>query len=319
MKPNIFFGSDRFSAVVLSELIKQNHAPNLVVTDQPKPKDKKGLVDQSEVENLAKEQNIKVLYYQSNNDELINYIKDHKATGIAASFPHLFPPEFIKLFENNLYNLHPSLLPQYRNVAPGPYAIAMGDTETGITLQHIDEKIDHGSIVAQAVEPIHPTDTTPTLLTRLFIKGTDLFLKMLANNKDSNKLCTMYQVPNNQLVFTRRLTRESGYLEWGVVQKLLQGQALKVGDTKNPLVNLRLTHHPDRTSNILPDLIRALDGYEKVWTVPPTKLLRSGAGLPFISIHLNPNRVPCTMYHILIPGKPRPISYADFTNYYLNV
>lgn len=311
MQSLIFFGSDRFSAVVLSELIKQNHAPNLVVTDQPKPKDKKGLVDQNEVENLAKEQNIKVLYYQANNDELINFIKDHNATGIAASFPHLFPPEFIKLFENNLYNLHPSILPQYRNVAPGPYAIALGDTETGITLQHIDEKIDHGSVVAQVAEPIFPTDTTSSLLTRLFTHGTKMYINHLRlSDSPTIRQSEFSDCPNP--IFTRRLTRESGYLEWVVVQKLLQGQALKVGDTKNPLVNLRLTHHPDRTGNILPDLIRALDTYEKVWTKAKTK-----KGEMLISLVLGEIHNSLFDIRVLIPGKPRPIPYADFTRYYL--
>lgn len=304
----IFFGSDRFSAVVLSELIKQNHAPNLVVTDQPKPKDKRGLVVPNKVEKIASEQNIKVLYYQANNEELINYITTHYSIGLSASFPHLFPPEFIKLFENNLYNLHPSLLPQYRNVAPGPYAIALGDTETGITLQHIDEQIDHGSIVAQVKDPILPTDNTTTLLTRLFIHGTNIFIRHLTHGFTDSRINGF----TDKLVFTRRLTRESGYLEWDVVQKLLQGYTLKAGDTKNPLINLRLTHHPDRTSNILPDLIRALDTYEKVWTIAPT---RKG-DLP-ISFTLPPNHVPSTTYYVLVPGKPRPIPYTDFARYYL--
>lgn len=318
MNTLVFFGSDRFSSVVLSELITQKHTPSLVVTDPPKPIGRKQLITPNKVEMLANEQNIKVLYYPSKNNDLDNFIKlitDHcplsTCVGLSASFPHIFPPEFIKLFKNNLFNLHPSLLPQYRNVAPGPYAIAMGDAETAVTLQHIDEKVDHGSIVAQAVEPIHPTDTTPTLLTRLFTLGTKMFINHLRlSGSPIIRQSEFSNCPNP--IFTRRLTRESGYLEWDVVQKLLQGQALKVGDTKNPLVNLRLTHHPDRTSNILPDLIRALDGYEKVWTTAPTKR----GELP-ISLSLAEIRNTKYEIQILIPGKPRSIPYSDFEKYYL--
>ncbi|MCE7898435.1 MAG: hypothetical protein DPW11_04135 [bacterium] len=323
MSPLIFFGSDRFSAVVLSELISQNHAPTLVVTDQPKParntshsdaggpKGKQGILSPNEVETLAKTQDIKILYYQDNNEELIKYIQHSKyniqntnLTGLSASFPHLFPADFISLFSGHLYNLHPSLLPQYRNVAPGPYAIIMGDKETGITLQHIDERIDTGSIIAQQSAPIHPSDTSTTLLNRLFTKGAEIFIQHLSDGFTDLRINRF----TNQLIFTRKLTRQSGYIEWDIVQKLLQGRTLKVGDTVNPLIHLRLTHHPERTENILPDLIRGLNPYERVWTVAKTK-----KGELQLTLSLSPNGE----IMVLIPGKPKPILYTDFVKYYL--
>ena len=317
----LFFGSDRFSAVVLSELIKQNHAPNLVVTDQPKSKGKKGVIEPNEVENLSNEQNIKVLYYPSKYDSQSNFIKlltDHcqlsTTIGLSASFPHLFPPNLIKQFNNQLYNLHPSLLPQYRNVAPGPYAIAMGDSVTGISLFPIGVGIDNGELVAQQQEKILPTDTTTTLLTRLFTMGTQLFLKFLSDPNNPNLTAGIPVMSSSELIFTRKLTRESGFIEWEIVQKLINNKPITKDETSNPLINLRLTHHPDRTKNILPDLIRALDTYEKVWTNAETK-----KGIIPVSLLLGDILSPIYDVNVLLPGKPRPISYADFTNYYLNV
>lgn len=318
----IFFGSDRFSAVVLKELITHYPSPiTHVVTDPPAAVGRKRILTPNPVEILAKTHKLKVLYYTANNEELINFIKQHKSVGLSASFPHLFPPQLIQLFNNQLYNLHPSLLPQYRNVAPGPYAISMGDKETGITLQHIDEKIDHGNIVAQVTEPIYrPTDlsaessakadTTTTLLTRLFTMGTQLFLKFLNDPNYPNLTADLPVMSSSELIFTRKLTRESGYVEWKMIQTLLRGYALKVGESKNPLINLRLTHHPERTKNILPDLIRALESYEKVWTTAPTK---KGD----LNITINLSSSDKYGYNILIPGKPKPISYTDFSHYYL--
>ena len=229
--------------------------------------------------------------------------------GLSASFPYLFPPEIITQFNGLLYNLHPSLLPQYRNVAPVPYALAMGDQVTGITLQKIDAKIDHGEIVAQLKEPILPTDTTTTLLHRLFTKGAELFFKHLITPSGPGPAGPG---PADTLIFTRKLTGQSGYLEWPVVLKLIHNQPITADNTTNPLINLRLTHHPDRTHNILPDLIRALTGYEKVWTLAPTKKgdLRISFAIP---------QLPATNYQILVlvPGKPRPISWSDFAKYYL--
>lgn len=308
----IFFGSDRFSAVVLNELINQNHPPTLVITDPPKPQGRSKLITANEVEKIALSHQIKVLYYQANLDRLINLIINDHPVGLAASFPHLFPLELIQAFNGQLYNLHPSLLPQYRNVAPVPYAIALGDSETGITLQHIDAKIDHGSIVAQAVEPIHPTDTTPSLLNRLFTIGAKLFSDHLTNKPPTQTSVVPNRHLSDPLIFTRKLTRESGFIEWDVLQKLIANKPITKDETINPLIQLRLNHHPERPSNILPDLIRALEGYERVWTNAPTK-----KGLLTISISFTSDHNSLSSYHLLLSGKPKPITYLDFVKYYL--
>ena len=303
----IFFGSDRFSAVVLNELISQNHAPKLVITDQPKPKGKKGVIEPKEVEIIANNQNIKVLYYQDNNDELISYINQSKSIGLSASFPHLFPPSVITAFGNKLFNLHPSLLPQYRNVAPGPYALAMGDKVTGISLFPIGIGIDNGELVAQQKEDILPSDTTSTLLTRLFKIGTELFLKYLADPDNPILTKDIPVMRSSELIFTRKLKRESGYIEWDILQKLIENMPITKEETTNPLIKLRLTHHPERTKNILADLIRALDTYERVWTVAKTK-----KGELQLTLSLSPNGE----IMVLIPGKPKSISYSQFTKNY---
>lgn len=279
-----FFGSDRYASIVLDYL--HTHS-DLDITHFP---DLKSFV----------------------NGPMVKWSNDVIPLALSASFPYLFPKDLIQQFSGRLYNLHPSLLPQYRNVAPVPYAIAMGDTETGITLQRIDEKIDHGEIIAQINVPILPTDTTPTLLNRLFTKGAALFIDWLADNLTIRSTDSLISRRADNLIFTKKITPDSGHLEWPLVLKLINGQSITMADTANPLIRLRLTHHPDRTDNILPDLVRALTGYEKVWTVAPTK-----KGDLRISFALTPNKVLSTKYYVLIPGKPRPISWNDFTKYYL--
>ena len=243
------------------------------------------------------------------NGGMVQWSNDAIPIGLCASFPHLFPSELISVFDGRLYNLHPSLLPQYRNVAPVPYAIALGDTETGITLQRIDEKIDHGEILAQQSEPILSGDTTPTLLHRLFTLGAKLFLKHLLSPGVKNTSHSGSVIPvSAPLIFTKKLTSASGYLEWPVVLKLIDNHPLTPEDTANPLIDLRLTHHPERQHNILPDLIRALSGYEKVWTTSPTS--KGDLRISFVY-------TPEGEIRVLIPGKPRPITWADFQKYYL--
>jgi hypothetical protein len=111
-----------------------------------------------------------------------------------------------------------------------------------------------------------------------------------------------------ELIFTRKLKRESGYIEWDTLEKLVVNTPISKDETTNPLMQLRLTHHPERTQNILRDLIRALDTYERVWTIAKTK-----KGELQLTLSISPSGE----IMILIPGKPKPINYNDFAKYYL--
>ena len=309
----IFFGSDQYSLLVLKCLAKQeNLVVKLVVTTRPKPVGRDHVPTPTPVEKYAVNQNIKVSYYPNNIEEISKFINMLEITpsthGLSASFPRIVPHSLVLAFAGRLYNLHPSLLPQYRNVAPVPYAIALGEHVTGITLFRIGEGIDNGQILTQIEEPIYVIDTTPILLTRLFEKGVDLFINWLVNP-------TLVPTPQphretNKLIFTRKLTRDSGYVEWPVILKLIENSALSPLDTNNPLVKLRLTHFPDRNNNVLFDLIRALEGYEKIWTIADTKKDQLQ-----ISLHLQTPHSP--LYSVLISGKPNPIPWNNFAKYYL--
>ena len=190
----------------------------------------------------------------------------------------------------------------------------MGDTVSGISLFPIGIGIDNGQLVAQQKENILPTDTTSTLLTRLFTIGTGLFLKYLDEPSNPGLTNDIPIMRSSELIFTRKLTRESGFIEWDIVQKLINNKPITKDEISNPLIKLRLTHHPERTKNILSDLIRALDTYERVWTtVPPAELKRSGdKGELQLTLSLSASGE----IMVLIPGKPKPISYSQFKNNY---
>ncbi len=299
MTPLIFFGSDQYSAIVLNQLMV-NGQPACrrgrwsminIITDH-----KTGGTD---VEKLALKHNLHVAYYPDFDHSLIT----KNTLGLCASFDHLIPQEIIEKFDGNLYNLHPSILPQYRNVSPVQYAIALGDKVTGITLFRVSPTIDDGEIISQIEEPILPTDTTPTLTSRLFKKGAELLLQGYEPCKQ-----TINKVRN--LVFTKRLTRDSGFIEWPVLHQLLTNQPIS-SSTTNQLLSLRLSrthiiiHH---SSFIIHDLLRALTPWPGVWSLVPTK-----KGEQRISLIYNLQ----STISILISGKPAPISLSDFTKYYL--
>jgi methionyl-tRNA formyltransferase len=320
MQPLLFFGSDQYSAIVLAALLESriSHLTS-IITDRPKPKDRDQVVEPNPVEKLALTHNLKVLYYPDKKEEMNTFVallesdilrltSKTDLVGLCASFDHLVPAGVIDLFHGNLFNLHPSLLPQYRNVSPVQYALALGDKETGITLFRITTGIDNGEIIAQVAEPIRPDDTTPTLSAHLFPLGADLFLEYLNTPGVKGAPHSGSVNPGAPLIFTHRLTRDSGYLEWPILLKLINNQAVAPTDTTNELLRLRL----ERTlleGPILTDLLRALTPWPGVWTLASTK--KGDLRISLIS-HTG-NVIP----DILIAGKPNPISWSDFVKYYL--
>jgi methionyl-tRNA formyltransferase len=310
----IFFGSDQYSAIVIDKLIaSQKFAHITIVTDRGKPKDREQAVEPNPVEKLANQHNIKVLHYPTNQDEMSKFISILKVElsnipplGLCTSFDHLVPAEIIELFNGHLYNLHPSLLPQYRNVAPIQYALALGDSETGITLFKISTGIDNGEIVGQVQEPVLPTDITPTLSTRLFKKGAELFLELMQNKLTPLPSAISTPTPA-KLIFTRRLTRDSGHIEWPVLQKLVENKLVTKEETTNHLLKLRLSRSTQDPQSILHDLVHALTPWPGVWTIIPTK--KGDLRLSIESVLPN--------LTVKLAGKPKGIAWQEFVKYYL--
>jgi methionyl-tRNA formyltransferase len=307
----IFFGSDQYSAVTLTSLLNTNlFASVVVITDRPKPVKNGATLEPSSIEKLAFKHNLKVDYYPTNDEEMINFLSKLGNThltsstiGLCASFDHLIPATIIDLFNGNLYNLHPSLLPQYRNVSPVQYAIAMGETATGITLFRISTGIDNGQIIVQAEEPISEEDTTKTLTPRLFKLGSHLVVNAVQTNFKSSTAPPTYK----RLIFTKRLKRESGFISWPTLKPLLTDHEIPNSPDLNPLLALRLDYRPGSPKSMLQDLIRALSPWPSVWSLVPThkgelRIVLESA-LPDIKIK--------------IAGKPKSISYTDFAKYYL--
>jgi methionyl-tRNA formyltransferase len=96
-------------------------------------------------------------------------------------------PEVIwSMPELGTFNLHASLLPQYRGAAPINWAIINGEKETGITTFFLKQEIDTGSIIFQEKEPIYDTDDAGSLFERLKIKGAALVLKTVQAIRSGN-------------------------------------------------------------------------------------------------------------------------------------
>ena len=175
----VFFGTESYSLITLKALVENSFNVVCVVT-KPDTKHGRGhkLVEPP-VKTFAKSHNIPVL--QPNKvGEITDYIKQvQPVTGILVAYGKIIPQSVIDLFTPGIINIHPSLLPKYRGPSPIESAIANQDTETGVSIMRLDDKMDAGPVYAQTRQALTGRETKPELYNQLFHDGSALLTKTL--------------------------------------------------------------------------------------------------------------------------------------------
>jgi methionyl-tRNA formyltransferase len=126
------------------------------------------------------------------------------------AYGKIIPERIITLPKYGTINLHYSLLPKYRGATPVESAILHGDTVTGITIQHMRFKLDSGPILAQKEFPIEPTDTTPSLRTKLNTEALTMFPAVLHGIFDQS--ITPVEQPEEGVTRCTKINKEDGEL-----------------------------------------------------------------------------------------------------------
>lgn len=182
MKRIIFMGTPAFAAYILLQLLqaKQDVYEVVAVVSQPdKPIGRKRLLSPTPVKEVAMQFDIPVLQPVKIRDAYDEFVRLEPDLIITAAYGQFVPRNILTLPPEKCINVHGSLLPQYRGGAPIHHAIMNGETQTGITIMYMAEKMDAGAIITQRAIPILPRDTLETMLERLQILGATLLLEML--------------------------------------------------------------------------------------------------------------------------------------------
>ena len=181
MKQNpriVFMGTPEFAVATLQKLIENNYNVVGVVTAPDKPAGRGKKLRESAVKQFAKQYDLPVLQpVKLKSEEFNKQLRALKPDlQIVVAFRML--PEIVwRLPKLGTFNLHASLLPDYRGAAPINWAVINGETETGVTTFFIDDKIDTGEIILQETVPIAPDDNASSLHDKLMQTGSDLVLK----------------------------------------------------------------------------------------------------------------------------------------------
>jgi methionyl-tRNA formyltransferase len=174
----VFMGTPEFAVAPLKALIENGYEIAAVITAPDKPAGRGKKIQSSAVKNFALSQGLKVLQPEKlKSEDFISELKNiNPDLQIVVAFRML--PEIVwNIPKMGTFNLHASLLPDYRGAAPLNHAIINGDALTGLTTFFIDEKIDNGQIILQERLEIGPVETAGELHDRMMIKGSELVLK----------------------------------------------------------------------------------------------------------------------------------------------
>jgi methionyl-tRNA formyltransferase len=127
---------------------------------------------------------------------------------VVAAYGLILPPAMLGAPRLGCLNIHASLLPRWRGAAPIHAAILAGDTQTGITIMHMDEGLDTGAMLLRREVPIGPHATTPAVHDTLSALGAAMIVQVLADMPDGTPQ------PQDGVTYAAKLTREDGRMDF---------------------------------------------------------------------------------------------------------
>lgn len=210
----VFMGTPPFAVHCLEEILKAGHNIVGVVTAPDKPAGRGRKIQESAVKQFAVKHNLKVLQPVNLKSEefLMNLKELQPDVQVVVAF-RMLPKVVWDFPEKGSFNLHASLLPQYRGAAPINWAIINGEKITGVSTFFLDEKIDTGEMILQKEVEIAPNETAGELHDKLMEAGGTL-IKETLELIEKNEVTTTPQPIHQELKEAPKLTRENTKINW---------------------------------------------------------------------------------------------------------
>ncbi len=210
----VFMGTPEFAVNSLKAIIEAEYNVVGVITAPDRPAGRGRKLRESAVKTYALTQNLPVL--QPTNLKSEEFQQELKALNpnvqVVVAF-RMLPRAVWSLPEYGTFNLHASLLPQYRGAAPINWAIINGEKKTGVSTFFLDDKIDTGAMILQEEIPIHESENVKSLHDRLMDLGSRLVVRTL-DDIANEKIEPTPQVESKDLKDAPKLTRENTKIDW---------------------------------------------------------------------------------------------------------
>ncbi len=210
----VFFGTPDFAKASLEAIFKSHHKIVGVVTAADKASGRGMKLTPSPVKVFAEVNNLNLYQPEKlRNPEFLESIRNLNADVFVVVAFRMMPEVLFSIPRLGTFNLHGSLLPDYRGAAPINYAVINGETKSGVTTFFINEKIDEGNILLQAETEILPEDNAGTLHDKLMVTGADLIIETL-NGLAENSIVEKPQPQKENPKTAYKIFKENLKLDW---------------------------------------------------------------------------------------------------------
>ncbi|TPN89194.1 methionyl-tRNA formyltransferase [Aquimarina algicola] len=223
----VFMGTPDFAVETLKNIIDHKYKVVGVITAPDRPAGRGRKLKASAVKEYALSKDLKILQPTNlKSEDFINELKELQANLFVIVAFRMLPEVVWKLPEYGTFNLHASLLPDYRGAAPINWAIINDESKTGVSTFFIDEKIDTGHIIFQKEVEIEKNDNAGTLHDKLMNTGATLVIDTI-KAIENNTVQTTPQ-PKGKITKTAyKLNRENTKIDWNqdmeVIVNLIRG------------------------------------------------------------------------------------------------
>ncbi|MEY2670624.1 MAG: Methionyl-tRNA formyltransferase [Bacteroidota bacterium] len=210
----VFMGTPEFAVGILDTILHNNYEVVGVITAADKPAGRGQKIKYSAVKEYALAHNLHLLQPTNLKDE--SFLAELKALNanlqIVVAF-RMLPEVVWKMPSLGTFNLHASLLPNYRGAAPINWAIINGETKTGVTTFFIDDKIDTGAMILNAETAIGANESAGELHDRLMELGSETVIQTL-RLVEKGSVITTVQEDNDEIKTAYKLNKENCKIDW---------------------------------------------------------------------------------------------------------
>lgn len=220
----VFMGTPAFSVPILRMLVEEGYEVISVVTQPDRPVGRKKVLTPTPVKEEALRLGLPVYQPEKlkNPDELQVVLDLKPDLIVTAAFGQILPTAILEAPKLGAINVHASLLPAYRGGAPIHQAIIDGQTETGVTIMYMVDRLDAGDIISQTAVEIGKTDHTGSMFEKLSAAGTQLLKETLPSIVEG----TNKRIPQDEekVTFARNISREQERIDWSKSAQAIYNQ-----------------------------------------------------------------------------------------------
>ncbi|MDA1337341.1 MAG: methionyl-tRNA formyltransferase [bacterium] len=208
----VFFGTRELGAQVLESLFQSGNSPTLVVTGVDKPAGRKQELLPSPVKVIAQKHHFPLAQPEKPAELILRKELLGAEFFVVAAYGSILSKEILEIPPKGVLNVHPSLLPKYRGPSPERFTLLAGEKKTGVSVILLDEKVDHGPILAQEEFIMKEGIKHEELHLQLGELGGKLLVKTIPLWREGK--ITPREQDHEKATFTTKITKEQGKIDW---------------------------------------------------------------------------------------------------------